>query len=144
MVGKGDQITLKANYITRTAGRAPALSGSTLLHAVNNVWQDNNGHALEGGETTARGIFEGNVFINVKALSSDYKGRLFAASATNTNCNAAFKRACQSNAFYNSQGALPSQDSSFFADFAGLNIASAQSAASARANVPNNAGVGKV
>jgi pectin lyase len=144
MVGKGDQITLKGNLISRTAGRAPALSGSTLLHAVNNVWRDNKGHALEGGETTARGIFEGNVFTNVKALSSDYKGRLFAASSTNTNCNAAFKRVCQANAFYNSQGALPPQDTSFFSDFAGLNIASAQSAASARANVPNNAGIGKV
>jgi pectin lyase len=144
MVGKGDQITMKSNWITRTGGRSPALSGSTLLHAVNNVWQDNSGHALEGGDTNARGIFEGNVFTNVKALSSDYQGRLFAASSANKDCNAAFKRACQANTFYNSQGALPKQDTSFFSNFAGLNIASAQSAASARANVPNNAGIGKI
>jgi pectin lyase len=26
MVGKGDQISMKSNYITRTAGRSPALS----------------------------------------------------------------------------------------------------------------------
>jgi pectin lyase len=144
MVGKGDQITMKGNLITRTAGRSPALSGSTLLHAVNNVWQDNNGHALEGGETAARGIFEGNVFVNVKALSSDYQGRLFAASEASKDCKAAFGRECRANTFYNSQGALPPQDSSFFADFKGLSVASAQSAQSARANVPNNAGVGKI
>jgi hypothetical protein len=36
------------NYITHKAGRSPAFSGTTLLHAANNVWQDNNGHALEG------------------------------------------------------------------------------------------------
>ena len=144
MVGKNDQITMKSNWITNTAGRSPALSGSTLLHAVNNLWQDNNGHALEGGDTNARGIFEGNVFTNVKSLSSDYQGRLFAASSSSKDCSAAFKRACQANTFYNSQGALPRQDTSFFSDFAGLNIASAQSAQSARANVPNNAGIGKI
>jgi pectin lyase len=144
MVGKGDQITMKGNYITRTAGRSPALSGTTLLHAVNNVWQDNNGHALEGDQTTARGIYEGNVFINVNSLASDFKGQLYAASAGNTNCNAALGRACQVNALENTKGAFPKLDTSFFSDFAGLSIASARTAAQAKAEVPANAGVGKV
>jgi pectin lyase len=66
MVGTGDSITMKNNYITKTAGRGPALSGKTLLHAVNNVWFDVKGHLLEGGDAGARGIFEGNVFNNVQ------------------------------------------------------------------------------
>lgn len=144
MVGGDDQITMKNNYVTHTAGRSPALSGTTLLHAVNNVWEDNNGHALEGGEPTARGIFEGNVFINVNSLASDYQGRLYAASTGNTDCNAAFERACEANDLGDSQGTFPDPDSSFFSDFDGLTIASADSAAEARANVPTNAGVGKI
>lgn len=76
MVGTADQITMKNNYIYHTSGCGPALSGGTLLHAVNNVWEDIDGHALEGGEATAKGIFEGNVFIDVKTLVGDYKGKL--------------------------------------------------------------------
>ena len=144
MVGTDDQITMKNNYITNTAGRSPALSGGTLLHAVNNVWQDNNGHALEGGDSKARGIFEGNAFINVRSLSSDYQGRLYAAAAGKTNCNAALGRVCQENSLVNSQGALPPVDTSFFSDFKGLNIASAKTATEARARVPRGAGVGKL
>lgn len=75
MVGKDDQITMENNYTYKTAGRGPALSGTTLLHTVNNVWEDVNGYATEGGEATARGIFEANAFIKVKQLVSDYKGK---------------------------------------------------------------------
>jgi pectin lyase len=144
MVGKGDQITMKSNHITRTAGRSLALSGTTLLHAVNNVWQDNNRHALESDQTTAHGIYEGNVFINVNSLASDFKGRLYAASAGNTNCNKALGRACQVNAVENSKCALPKLDTSFLSDFAGFNIGSARTADQARAEVPVNTGVGKI
>lgn len=37
LVGNDDQITFKNNYVHHTAGRSPALSGSTLFHAVNSV-----------------------------------------------------------------------------------------------------------
>lgn len=37
LVGTDDQITFKNNYVHHTAGRSPALSGSTLFHAVNSV-----------------------------------------------------------------------------------------------------------
>ncbi|KAE8397494.1 pectin lyase fold/virulence factor [Aspergillus pseudonomiae] len=77
MVGEADQITMQSCYIYKTAGRSPALSGGTPLHAVNNVWEKNNGHELEGGESTARGIFEGSVWINVSMIVGGYTGRLF-------------------------------------------------------------------
>ncbi|OLN81052.1 putative pectin lyase C [Colletotrichum chlorophyti] len=146
MVGKDDQITMKNNYIYKTAGRGPALSGATLLHAVNNVWSDINGHALEGGEPTARGIFEGNVFINVKSLVSDYKGRLFTSpdTATNAKCTTALGRACEVNVLEKTTGNFKYTDTSFFGDFKGLGIASAVAASKIKTTVPNNAGAGKL
>ncbi|KAM5356857.1 hypothetical protein ACJ41O_003503 [Fusarium nematophilum] len=146
MVGEDDQITMQNNYIYRTAGRSPALSGNTLLHAVNNVWEENNGHALEGGEATARGIFEGNVFINVKNLVSDYQGRLFTApnADSTADCELALGRACEVNVLDNSQGDFDFTDTSFFSDYSSLEIAPAVSADKARTSVPKSAGAGKI
>ncbi|CAH0017087.1 unnamed protein product [Clonostachys rhizophaga] len=146
MVGKGDQITMKNNYITKTAGRSPALSGNTLLHAVNNVWEGNNGHALEGGETTARGIFEGNVFSDVKAVESDYKGKLFGVpdASSASKCESALGRSCEVNTYESSGGTLTQSDTPFFSDFSGLKIASAVAASKAQTDVPKNAGFGKL
>ncbi|TQN72297.1 putative pectin lyase C, partial [Colletotrichum shisoi] len=130
MVGEDDQITMKNNYVYKTAARGPALSGATLLHAVNNVWSDTNGHVIEGGEATARGIFEGNAFINVKKLVSDYKGRLFSSpdATTNAQCKSALGRACEVNVFEDTTDDFKYTDTTFFDDFKGLDIASAAAA----------------
>ncbi|PSK41804.1 hypothetical protein B9Z65_9190 [Elsinoe australis] len=149
MVGTKDTITMKNNYIYKTAGRGPALSGGTLLHAVNNVWDDVKGHALEGGDAKARGIFEGNVFNNVTTVVADYAGKLFAApdATTNKQCQSALGRACQVNTFPGTKtGSKLSalKDTSFFADFKGLSIAGAATAASIQASVPAKAGMGKI
>ncbi|KAJ4312133.1 hypothetical protein N0V94_007611 [Neodidymelliopsis sp. IMI 364377] len=150
MVGTGDSITMKNNYITKTAGRGPALSGKTLLHAVNNVWFDVKGHLLEGGETTARGIFEGNVFNNVNTVVGDYRGRLFGSPDANTNkqCSTALGRSCEVNLFQGTTttgNALTSKkDTSFFGDFKGLTIAKATTASAASARIPTVAGIGKL
>lgn len=149
MVGTDDQITMKGNYMYRTSGRAPALSGGTLLHAVNNIWTDNAGHMLEGGDTKARGIFEGNVFNSVNTViqnAASYSGKLFGTAAGNeSKCQAALGRSCQVNSYSQSSGTLSTYtDTSFFGDFAGLHIASASSAAQAAANVPGNAGAGRI
>ncbi|KAH0387932.1 putative pectin lyase precursor, partial [Aureobasidium melanogenum] len=149
MVGTDDQITMKGNYMYRTSGRAPALSGGTLLHAVNNVWTDNAGHMLEGGDTKARGIFEGNVFNSVNTViqnAASYSGKLFGTPVgSKSKCQAALGRSCQVNSYSQSSGTLNTYtDTSFFGDFAGLHIASASSAAQAAANVPGNAGAGRI
>lgn len=146
MVGTDDQITMQGNYISHTAGRSPALSGGTLLHAVNNVWEDNNGHALEGGDTKARGIYEGNVFINIKSMVDNYAGRLFTADdqGSNSACKPALGRSCVSNIIENSKGNFSFKDDSFFSEFSGLEIASAVPAAQAQLDVPKNAGAGKI
>jgi pectin lyase len=150
MVGTGDSITMKNNYITKTAGRGPALSGKTLLHAVNNVWADVKGHLLEGGDAGARGIFEGNVFNNVDNVVADYAGKLFGSpdATTNKQCSTALGRACEVNLF---QGTTPTwstltskKDTSFFGDFKNLSIAKAAAAASVAAKIPKVAGSGKL
>ncbi|KAK1483861.1 pectin lyase [Colletotrichum tamarilloi] len=146
MVGKDDQITMKNNYVYMTAGRGPALSGSTLLHAVNNVWEDTKGHAIEGDEATARGIFEGNAFINVNQLVSDYQGKLFTApdATSAAECKTALGRACELNVFEDTTDAFKYTDTSFFSDFDGLTIASAAAGSAIKTTVPSNAGMGKL
>ena len=150
MVGKGDTITMKNNYITKTAGRGPALSGSTLLHAVNNVWSDVKGHVLEGGDATARGIFEGNVFKDVRTVVADYSGKLFGSpdASTNEQCKTALGRACQANL---AQGTTTTmnvltqrKDTGFFGEFNGKKTAGAQAASAVASRIPKGAGVGKI
>jgi len=150
MVGTGDSITMKNNYITKTAGRGPALSGKTLLHAVNNVWSDVKGHLLEGGDAGARGIFEGNVFNNVQNVVADYKGRLFGApdASANKQCSTALGRACEVNLFQGTTSTGSSltskKDTSFFSEFQGKTIAAAKPAAEIATRIPSAAGVGKL
>ncbi|KAF5601750.1 pectin lyase precursor [Fusarium pseudocircinatum] len=145
MVGQGDQITLQNNLIEHTAGRGPALSATTFLHAVNNVWRDINGHAIEG-DTAGKGLFEGNVFQNVKqVVVPDFKGQLnscpdnAAASATQQYLG----RVCQGNIFISS-GAFNRKDTGFMSDFKGLPIARSTQATTAQSKVPGNAGFGKI
>ncbi|KAJ3544268.1 hypothetical protein NM208_g3148 [Fusarium decemcellulare] len=161
MVGQGDQITLQSkvipsacpvlpltrsdNYITHTSGRGPALSATTLLHAVNNVWSDIKGHAIEG-DTAGKGLFEGNVFQNVKqVVVPDFKGQL--NSCPDTAAADATKqflgRVCQGN-IYTSSGAFSRKDTGFLSELKGLPIARSTQAKVAQAKVPGNAGFGKI
>ncbi|KAJ8110349.1 hypothetical protein OPT61_g6788 [Boeremia exigua] len=150
MVGTGDTISMKNNYITKTAGRGPALSGKTLLHAVNNVWFDVKGHLLEGGDTGARGIFEGNVFNNVQNVVAQYAGKLFGSpdATTNAQCTAALGRACQTNLFTGTTTTASTmtskKDTSFFAEVKKLPAASAKTAAEVATTIPGRAGIGKI
>ncbi|KAF1967340.1 pectin lyase-like protein [Bimuria novae-zelandiae CBS 107.79] len=141
MVGRDDSITWYRNYVYKTSGRSPALSGGTILHAVNNVFEDNSGHMIEGGEATARGIFEGNVFKNIKTtLDAGFKGKLFAANDKNkASCSTALGRACQSNT-YSSAPEVTRADTAFFKNFNGLQIVGADTAASIASTVPKSAG----
>ncbi|KAL5386645.1 hypothetical protein DPSP01_004009 [Paraphaeosphaeria sporulosa] len=141
MVGKDDSITWYRNHVYMTSGRSPAMSGGTLLHAVNNVFEDNTGHLIEGGEAGARGIFEGNVFKNVKTtLDSGFKGQLFGATASNAGqCQTALGRKCEPNEF-SSAPELNRADTGFFKNFNGFFIVGAASAQSIQDEVPKRAG----
>ena len=129
--------------MTYTSGRSPALSGNTLFHACNNVWENNNGHALEGNQN-GRGLFEGNTFINVPNVVNDYNwasGELFGApDGTDLSvCQQYIGRSCVSNAFENS-GPFDYADTGFLADFNGFPVADCGSASDARNSVPSSAG----
>ncbi|CRL20438.1 Pectin lyase fold/virulence factor [Penicillium camemberti] len=140
LVGADDQITFANNYVYRTSGRSPALSGKTLFHAVNSVWENNSGHAIEGTDD-GQGLFEGCVFNNVTQIVGDYVGQLFSSpdATANKACSAALKRDCETNIIVDSS-AFTNADTKFFSNFAGLTVATASAASAAQASVPTTAG----
>ncbi|EON97097.1 putative pectin lyase protein [Phaeoacremonium minimum UCRPA7] len=144
--GSSDLVTLKGNYIHHTSGRSPKVGGNTLLHAVNNYWYANSGHAFEV-DSGAMIVVEGSVFQNVANMvdTSSIGGRIFTSpdSSTNAACSSYLGHACQVNAF-GSTTSYVGTDTSFFSNFAGKNVASASTATSAQSTVPNNAGIGKI
>lgn len=138
---------MKGNYIHHTSGRSPKVGGNTLLHAVNNYWYANSGHAFEVG-TGSSIVAEGNVFQNVVSPidAGTTGGQIFTAPSTsaNTACSAFFGRVCQINAF-GSSGAFNSiGNTNILSNFAGKNIASAAAASSVVASVGKTAGFGKI
>lgn len=139
--GSNDLVTFKNNYVHHTSGRSPKVSGNTLLHAVNNYFYANSGHAFEvdaGGKVLA----EGNVFQDVKASQqAGLAGQLFNSNNGGA-CQSALGRSCQVNAYGNSP-ALSGTDSSFLSNFGGKNVASASSAQNAK-GVQSSAGYGKI
>ncbi|KAL3438119.1 putative pectin lyase C [Aspergillus tetrazonus] len=146
LVGENDSITFKGNYLYKTSGRSPALSGSTKFHACNNVWSDNNGHAIEGNEQ-GQGLFEGNVFQDVTTVVSSTfweAGDLFLSSADGTGndaCASYIGRNCASSIYTNDGGDYTSYtDGSWLGDWSGLTIAECAEASEIESTVPTSAG----
>lgn len=136
---------MKGNYIYHTSGRAPKVQGNTLLHAVNNYWYDNSGHAFEIGEG-AYIVAEGNVFQNIDEVAkSPIDGSVFTAPSTRANaaCSTYLGYVCQVNGF-GSSGSFSEDDTSFFSDFSGKNIASASAYTTVVSSVTANVGYGKI
>ncbi|EAW12911.1 polysaccharide lyase family 1 protein [Aspergillus clavatus NRRL 1] len=141
--GSNDMITLKGNYIYHTSGRAPKIQGNTLLHAVNNFWHDNSGHAFELG-TGGSVLAEGNVFQNIPTVAeSPITGQLFASpnSKSNNACSSVIGRSCQLNKFGNS-GPFNKADQGCLSKFKGKNVASAAPYTTVTASVLAHAGQG--
>lgn len=144
--GSNDLVTLKGNYIHHTSGRSPKVAGNTLLHAVNNYWYANSGHAFEV-DSGAYIVVEGSVFQNVDLMvdTSSVGGKIFTSPSTSANaaCSAYLGHTCQVNAF-GSTTSYTGSDTSFFSSFSGKNVASASTASSAQSSVLSNAGIGKI
>lgn len=95
-------ITLKGNNIHHTSGRSPSLGGNTFLHAVNNLFAQNNGHAFDT-DTNTKVLLEGNVFVNVKNTLIAHGGAIYAATdKDDAACTPILKRSCQANYYTNS------------------------------------------
>ncbi|KAL5343027.1 pectin lyase fold/virulence factor [Aspergillus crustosus] len=143
--GSNDMVTLKGNYIYHTSGRSPKVQGNTLLHAVNNYWYDNSGHAFEIG-TGGYVLAEGNVFQSIPVVAEDpIDGELFASPSTSQNavCSTYLGRDCELNGF-GSSGAFNQADTGLLANFEGKNIASASPYADVAASVSASAGHGTI
>lgn len=90
-------------------------------------------------------VAEGNVFQNVNApVESGYKGQLFSSPSTGANavCQSYLGHVCETNGF-GSSGSFEGTDSSFFSNFGGKNVASAEPYSVAK-NVQSSAGFGKI
>lgn len=124
-----------------TSGRTPALSGTTLFHAINNVWSSNSGHLIEGDSDGGRGLYEGNYIDNVPTVVVEgFGGHLFSSEASNVSqCSASLGRDCVPNEL-SSSGEFSYDDTSFFSDFEGASIPDAESASSIQSTVPEQAG----
>ncbi|OJJ45081.1 hypothetical protein ASPZODRAFT_70393 [Penicilliopsis zonata CBS 506.65] len=140
--GSSDQITFVDNYLYMTSGRAPKVAGSTIVHAANNYWYDNSGHAFE----TDDGVYvllEGNVFDNVTTIvDSDYNdGALFAATSDNaSDCEDYIGRACVANS-YTDSGSTDDADTSVLEEFESYS-SDVYDAAAASTDIASSAGQG--
>lgn len=139
--GSSDRVTMKNNYIHHTSGRSPKVGQNTYLHAVNNYWSSNSGHAFDilvGGKVVA----EGNYFETVTTPLLENKGAFFGSPSTsaNTACKATFGRNCQVNKLVSS-GKLGGTDTGFISGAKGQPIASASAAST---NPKNLAGIGRI
>ena len=139
LTGSNDLVTLKGNYIHHTSGRSPKVGGNSLVHAVNNYFYANTGHAFDNG---ANVVAEGNVFQNVKTPLLENAGQFFGSPSAGANavCASTLGHTCQLNSF-GSSGTLGGSDTNFLSNFKGKSVASAAAASS---NVANTAGVGKI
>jgi pectin lyase len=142
LTGSQDLITMKGNYIHHTSGRSPKIGGNSLVHAVNNLFSDNTGHAFDNGQGGMT-IAEGNVFQNVKTPLLENVGAFFGSPSTSANaaCSSKLGHVCQLNAF-GSSGALGGTDTGFLSNFSGKSVASAGAANAG--TIQNGAGVGKI
>ncbi|KAH9904079.1 polysaccharide lyase family 1 protein [Xylariomycetidae sp. FL2044] len=142
LVGSDDQTTFFQNHVYYTSGRSPALSGSTLFHAVNNVWESNSGHLLEGTDS-GMGLYEGNYFVDdPTVVQAGFVGSLFTSDASvASTCASYLGRACVPNSLVDS-GAFSYSDTDVLSQFAaaGLTVVAAASAASIQSSVPAAAG----
>lgn len=132
---------MKNNYIHHTSGRSPKIGGNSLVHAVNNYWYSNTGHAFDNG-AGGKVVAEGNVFQNVATPLLENLGSFFGSPSTSANavCTANLGHACVLNAF-GSSGTLGGTDTAFLSNFKGKSIASAGTASS---SIASTAGVGKI
>jgi pectin lyase len=109
---------------------------------VNNLWENNTGHAFDNGASGGKILAEGNVFNNVKATMLENKGSVFASpdSSANAQCQAAIKHTCAANT-YTSSPAIEGSDTSILSAF--KNDAATAATADASA-IKSKAGVGKI
>lgn len=102
LYGKTTQISLLGNYIHTMSGRGPKIGGAegqnVVVHAANNYFDDNTGHAFDVA-AGAYALTEGNYFSSVKM--HDPAGNFF-VPVRESNSKRAIGRACKLNVLIDS------------------------------------------
>ncbi|OWZ18863.1 LOW QUALITY PROTEIN: Pectin lyase [Phytophthora megakarya] len=144
ILGKKTEMSLLGNYIHMTSGRSPKIGGTegdvSVVHAANNYFEDNTGHAFDvatGGYVLA----EGNNFESVKTPNNpDPKGSIFIPSAGG-DCKATIGRDCEVNVLAdsgtftsNSEDAAKTQIGTFKMQIGGTKVAAATKLSAATGN----------
>ncbi|KAF2688590.1 polysaccharide lyase family 1 protein [Lentithecium fluviatile CBS 122367] len=148
LIGEGDKITFQNNYVHHTSGRSPKVGGTgdgTLLHAVNNLFEENTGHAFAIAEDeNGRVLAEGNVFINVVTPIEEGDAFMFSApdASANAACQDPLGYVCEVN-LLTASGTLSGSATDFLSGFSGEGL-TAVAASQVAASVKSNAGVGKL
>jgi pectin lyase len=144
LIGKSsDQFTFMGNHFQSISGRGPKVGSGTIVHAVNNVWTDIDGHAFET-ESGAIILAEGNVFDGVETpIKEGGGGSVFAANdaAAAAQCEAALGRACEVNSL---TGAGPFEGAEASVLGSIKNPAPAVAASDVKTSVVSKAGAGKL
>lgn len=140
-------VTMKDNYIHHTQGRSPKVNENTILHATNNYFYDNTGHAFEVGQG-GYVIAEGNIFQNVNAPldTSSLNGVIFTSPTAggNTVCANYLGRNCFLNAFGSSGSFEGTGAGDWMSNFQGKNIAPCFPTQDIKEDIRANAGYGKI
>jgi len=150
--GKGN-FTFANNYVHDFSGRAPSIKSDTIVHLVNNYFENGAGHSLDS-YSGVRALVEGNVYKNVTTpitgTDTQLYGLLASSSASDAACQNALGRSCEPNQTNPAPSSTASftQDSSVLDAFKsyipGASIVKPVSVKDVSAKVLSGAGVGKI
>ncbi|ETP41191.1 hypothetical protein F442_11598 [Phytophthora nicotianae P10297] len=144
ILGKKTEMSLLGNYIHMMSGRGPKIGGTegdvSVVHAANNYFEDNSGHAFDvatGGYVLA----EGNNFDSVKTPNQpDPAGNIFIPAAAG-DCKATIGRDCEVNVLAdsgtftgNSEDAAKKQIGTFKTQIGGTKVTTATKFSAAKGN----------
>ncbi|KAG7383198.1 hypothetical protein PHYPSEUDO_003932 [Phytophthora pseudosyringae] len=144
LYGETTQISLVNNYIHETSGRSPKIGGtadqSVVVHAANNYFADNSGHAFDVA-ASAYVLAEGNYFDAVTTPNLDDKDGNFFVPTAASDCESSLGRDCELNVLTDSgtlsgynEDAVTSILSSYTTQIGGYAIAAASQFSAATTN----------
>jgi pectin lyase len=144
MIGDTEKFTLDRNYFHNVSGRAPKLGQDgvdSYFHAINNYFEDMQGHAFDAYAGT-NSLIEGNAFVAVDQPNTEHAAGI-ATFVTNGGdaCSSVFGRACIENSVDSTSGKLATGSSTgFIANLGDIDVPDVLDASKVAAYVKANAG----
>jgi len=93
--GKGN-FTFANNWLHDFSGRAPKIDSQAIVHVVNNLFENGDGHALDTGNAV-HALIEGNDFESVTTPITNTSSHVFAPRGSDGGCQAVLGRRCEPN-----------------------------------------------